>query len=120
MDLSFDQVVSLIQATDESLRVRAERTVNQALVVRNWLVGLYIVEFEQHGLDRAQYGHRLLTELSGRLTGNRIRGFSATNLRLYRQFYRTYQEIHPPDTTDTVRRGSVRRRCAGTNSSDTV
>ena len=39
---------------------RAAVAVNQALVLRNWLIGAYIVEFEQNGTDRAKYGTRLL------------------------------------------------------------
>ena len=41
-----------------------DKAVNQSLTVRNWLIGLYIVEFEQRGEDRAKYGERLLTDLS--------------------------------------------------------
>src|SRR5690606_11942892 len=71
----------------EELQRSAVKTVNQALTVRNWLIGLYIVEFEQKGEDRAKYGERLLPELSESV---KIRGLSVTNLRLCRQFYTAY------------------------------
>jgi hypothetical protein len=43
---------------------RVATVANQALVVRNWMVGAYIVEFEQDSADRAKYGTRLLETLA--------------------------------------------------------
>src|SRR5690606_30510126 len=74
----------------EELQRSAVKTVNQALTVRNWLIGLYIVEFEQKGEDRAKYGERLLPELSESV---KIKGLSVTNLRLCRQFYTAYPHL---------------------------
>lgn len=55
------------------------------------MVGFYIVEFEQKGEDRAKYGENLLSELAKSVN---IKGLSVTNLRLNRQFYNTYPQIH--------------------------
>ena len=86
--MNFDQLVTLCQRTHEELCVRATRVVDAHLVVRNWLFGYYIAEFEQAGADRAQYGARLLGRLADRLKPLRIRGMSSTRLKLYRSFYR--------------------------------
>jgi len=92
--MNFNELVDLMERTDAALRQQAARSIDRALVVRNWLLGRHIVEYEQSGLDRAQYGERLLIELAGRLGGGGRKGFSETNLRLFRQFYRTRLEIH--------------------------
>jgi predicted nuclease of restriction endonuclease-like (RecB) superfamily len=66
------------------------KSVNKHLAIRNWLVGFYIVEFEQRGEDRAKYGENLLSELTKSVN---IRGLSQTNLKLNRQFYDMYPQI---------------------------
>lgn len=63
---------------------------NQLLTVRNWMIGYYIVEFEQHGLNRAEYGTNLLEELSRRLS---IKGIDRLLLNLCRIFYLKYPQI---------------------------
>ncbi|MBL1407512.1 hypothetical protein JKG61_01975 [Sphingobacterium sp. C459-1T] len=52
--------------------------------MRNWLIGLYIVEFEQNSEDRARYGDRLMPELAKSI---KIKGLSETSLKLCRLFY---------------------------------
>jgi len=84
---SFDALVDICRRTHDELQNQAYRSVDIAMVVRNWLIGWYIVEFEQTGADRAQYGNRLIERLSERL---HINGASPTNLRKFRQFYREY------------------------------
>ncbi len=88
--MRFDKLVISIQDTHEELQRSAVKAVNQSLTVRNWLIGLYIVEFEQKGEDRAKYGERLLQELAESV---RIRGLSKTNLKLCRQFYLAYPHL---------------------------
>lgn len=71
------------------------RTVNHEMVYAYWYIGKRIVEVEQGGELRAQYGKNLLDRLSSRLTNEFGRGFSVTNLRYFRQFYLTYSnQIH--------------------------
>ena len=88
--MNFEQLVSLCQSAHEELCLRAARAVDAHLVVRNWLFGHYIAEFEQRGADRAQYGARLLGSLADRLKPLKIRGTSVTRLKLYRSFYRLF------------------------------
>jgi len=73
--MNFEQLVSLLKQTHTELQRRAERSVNTALVIRNWLFGWYIVEYEQKGEDRAKYGSRLLARLSKQLTQVGIKGY---------------------------------------------
>lgn len=68
----------------------AHRSVNQAMVQAYWQVGRLIVEHEQAGQARAAYGARQLEALGQRLTQEFGRGFSAANLRNFRQFFQTY------------------------------
>src|SRR5690606_8423157 len=58
------------------------RSINRDLVLRNWFLGYYIIEFEQGGEDRAKYGKGTLKQLSKELG----RGFSVQNLELMRRF----------------------------------
>ena len=71
----------------------ANRQINNALTLRNWIVGYYLVEYEQEGKDRATYGEKTLKELSAKLSETGTKGFSDRNLRLYRQFYLEYPAI---------------------------
>lgn len=68
------------------------RVINTAMVVSYWLVGKRIVEEEQNGKDRADYGANILQNLSKSLSEEFGEGFSYANLRNMRQFYRTYPD----------------------------
>ena len=85
-----------IRAVLESARAGAYRAVNAAMVQAYWNVGRLIVEFEQKGRRRAEYGGAVLDELSSRLSSEFGRGFTATNLRYMRQFYLTFPIHHAP------------------------
>lgn len=65
--------------------------INCMLTARNWFIGFYIVEFEQHGADRAQYGEQLLKTLAKRI--NR-KGMTWRRLYEYRTFYNVYPQLH--------------------------
>ncbi|NLD99861.1 MAG: DUF1016 domain-containing protein [Fibrobacter sp.] len=82
-----------IQDLDNNLRSAVAHSANKALTVRNWLIGWYIVEYEQHGEDRAKYGSGLLDTLSTTLRSNSVKGDSVPALRSYRQFYTIYQKL---------------------------
>jgi predicted nuclease of restriction endonuclease-like (RecB) superfamily len=92
IQMNFTELVQTIQQTHDYLNGKALSAVNQSLTIRNWLFGFYIVEYEQSGKDRAKYGAQLLTKLASSLIKN-IKGLSSTNLKLCRQFYRTYPSI---------------------------
>jgi predicted nuclease of restriction endonuclease-like (RecB) superfamily len=61
--------------------------------VRNWIIGLHIREYEQHGADRAQYGVQVLAHLARELQSSLDNCYTDRYLRLCRQFYETYPEI---------------------------
>jgi predicted nuclease of restriction endonuclease-like (RecB) superfamily len=94
--MKFEELIDIIERTNLTLRKQALSSLNQSLVIRNWIVGFYLVEFEQNGEDYAHYGEMLLETIAKRLKKKRIKGFSLTNLKLYRQFYLTYPQIGQP------------------------
>jgi len=71
----------------EQARSRARNAINSAMVEAYWLIGQRIVEEEQQGEDKAQYGKRLMEELSRALTADFGKGFSYASLYNCRQFY---------------------------------
>ena len=91
--LSFTELVSFIQHVHVELSAQAGRAVNLSLTLRNWLIGFYIAEYEQKGTDRAEYGARLLENLSSRLNETGLIGVAPRSLRQYRQFYLIYPGI---------------------------
>jgi hypothetical protein len=74
-------------------REQAGRAVNTILVQTYWQIGRHIVEFEQGGNAKAEYGSELLDKLSKDLTLAYGKGFSRTNLKNFRKFYLTFQKI---------------------------
>jgi predicted nuclease of restriction endonuclease-like (RecB) superfamily len=92
-NINFDNLVQQIEYTDHALQNNARLIINRHVTTKAWLTGYYIVEYEQHGSDRAQYGERLLQNLTKRL-GNKK--FSVTTLKIYRQFYLTYSQLFAP------------------------
>ncbi|MDZ4403747.1 PDDEXK nuclease domain-containing protein [Prosthecobacter sp.] len=89
----YPALVKAISAVNTEMVTRTAAAVNQALVLRNWLVGAYIVEFEQNGADRAKYGARLLETLAADLTAKGIKGLGFTTLKMCRLFFQTYPAI---------------------------
>lgn len=88
-DLKFyEEIIKLLQ----SARSRVVRTVNQTMVVTYYEIGRLIIEEEQDGVDRAEYGKKLIKELSKRLTTEFGKGFSVTNVQQMRLFYVTYEK----------------------------
>jgi predicted nuclease of restriction endonuclease-like (RecB) superfamily len=79
----------------ESARTNMARTVNTTQVVANWLIGREIVEEEQRGHNRAEYGHQLIEQLSEQLKANFGGGYSTQNLFYMRQFYHSYPSLIP-------------------------
>lgn len=87
MASDFDLLVGRIESTNQALQNNARVIINRHVTAKAWLTGYYIVEYEQHGADRAKYGERLIPELSKRLGKNK---YSVSTLKLYRQFYQVY------------------------------
>ena len=61
---NFDELLSNIYQTHNILQENAAKAIDYNLTIRNWLIGCYIVEYEQNGEDRAKYGASLLEEIS--------------------------------------------------------
>lgn len=89
---NYDSLVKQIQSVGDALRQDAYVVINRNVTTRAWLTGFYIVEYEQHGSDRAKYGDHLLQNLSKSLGG---KSYSTTNLRSFRLFYMLYPELYP-------------------------
>ena len=98
----FRRIVDILEET----RSHVARTINSAMVVAYWLIGREIVEEEQKGQKRADYGKALLQDLSRRLNKRYGGGFSVTTLQDCRKFYLTYVHRlaiqHPPGAKFTM------------------
>ena len=103
--MDFNKLISQIELTQSVLQASAIRAINTAITIRNWLIGFYIVEFEQKGDDRAKYGEKLLNNLEKKLNA---KGMSERRLREYRRFYTVYPQIGNEITNflplETIRR----------------
>jgi len=107
--MNYPALIKAIGSASSQLQSRAAAAVNQALVLRNWLVGAWLVEYEQNGKDRAKYGARLLETLAADLAERDVKGLTEPRvLRECRALYSIYPQI----------RGTVSRELA--NSDDSV
>ncbi|MDY6248102.1 MAG: PDDEXK nuclease domain-containing protein [Prevotella sp.] len=86
--------ISDIKALINEARMHIVRSVNTAMVVTYWEIGRRIVEEEQNGSNRAEYGKYLIENLAKELTADFGKGFGATNLKYFRQFYLTFPIRH--------------------------
>ena len=87
---SFGDLTSIIQTTHDAALSSTVKAINRMQTMRNWLIGYYIVEYEQHGKDRAEYGAKLLKKLEERV--NR-KGMTRNTFQSARNFYRMYPQI---------------------------
>jgi hypothetical protein len=90
---NISELTSIIEETHKYFVNQVQKQVNVALTLRNWLIGCYIVEYEQNGKDRASYGKALISRLSAHLKQRNLKGFSEIALRLNRSFYLAYPQI---------------------------
>jgi predicted nuclease of restriction endonuclease-like (RecB) superfamily len=86
----YQKLLDQIAATYTQGRIRASQAVNRELIQTYWEIGRHIVEFEQGGKTKADYGKGLLTRLTKDLTAIHGRGFSRSNVIRFRQFYIAY------------------------------
>lgn len=91
--MKIELLIHQIQQIDANLSWQANKAVNQMLTTRNWLIGYYIVEFEQKGEERATYGDKLLKKIAEKLKESNVKGLSHRNLNLFREFYISFPEI---------------------------
>ncbi len=92
---SSENITSFISEIKDILQKQRQKTyqaINSAMVEAYWLMGKRIVEQEQKGKNKAEYGEHILVELSKALTVEFSKGFSYANLRNFRQFYLTFPD----------------------------
>lgn len=82
-----NNLIQNIAAIIHQARNQVRQTVNQAMVQSYWEIGRLLVEDEQQGKSRAEYGKAVLQNVSERLTAMFGKGFDVTNLRKMRQFF---------------------------------
>ena len=87
---SFESLTQCISTIHSALQTSAVNAVNRFATIRNWLIGRYIVEYEQCGNDRARYGARLLHNLVDSLN---LSGINETLLKNARRFYILYPRL---------------------------
>lgn len=87
---SFNDLASIVQTTHDAAQSSAVKAINRMQTMRNWLIGYYIVEFEQNGKDRAEYGTQLLKKLEERVDR---KGLTTTLFKWARKFYRLYPQM---------------------------
>lgn len=97
LSITNSNFIADIKALVAQSRQQVYAAINQTMVQTYWQIGKRIVEEEQHGEARAEYGKQLLKQLSAALTTEFGKGFSVQNLYYFRQFYVVFPEIfHTP------------------------
>ncbi len=89
-DSEFNRLVERIAQLVDEAKSEVTRHINDKLVITNWHIGQYIVEFEQQGHTRAKYGDALISKLSKILTLRLGKGYSRSNLQNMRKLYLYY------------------------------
>jgi len=90
---SIDNLANAIQHTNEYFLNRVQKQVDTALTLRNWIIGYYIVEYEQKGEDRAVYGKKLYKEIANRIESRGIKSIRERHLYLCKDLYKAYPQI---------------------------
>ena len=91
-DVDYQQLIDSITTLWGEAKAKAFTAVNTELLDANWQTGKYIVEYEQGGKHKAEYGKQLITNLAKDLTARNGKGFSRSNLIYMRKFYLTFQK----------------------------
>lgn len=113
--MNYSGLIKSITGATVRLQENVASVATRSLVIRNWLVGAWLVEFEQSGKDRAKYGQKLLESVAADLAQKEIKGLTDPRvLRDCRVLYRAYPQIRgsvtrefgaispPPGTLDTL------------------
>ena len=86
----YNDLLKNIGFTIETGRNNALSALNEQILMTYWEIGRHIIEFEQHGSERAEYGTALINNLSNDLKTRHGRGFSRSNIQMMRLFYIKY------------------------------
>lgn len=100
--MKYDKLIEILETIHSDMQLRAAKSIDISLVVRNWLFGFYLVEYEQNGEDRAEYGKRLIDNISNELRYKGIKGVSPTNLRKFREFYFMHEQIRQTVSVESL------------------
>ncbi len=102
--MKYEALITAIADAHQEARQKAVGAVNRHLILRNWLIGSYIKEYEQNGEDRAAYGTRLLVRLSADLKSQSVSGVSPDMLERMRLLYDTYPQLQSEISAPLVRK----------------
>jgi hypothetical protein len=91
--LDFVQLVGVIRNVHDELTAQASRAVNVSLTLRNWIIGFHVEEYERQGVDRTEYGDKLMDILADRLTQLGVSRCDRREIYRYRRLYLTYPQI---------------------------
>lgn len=101
----FERVVDIL----EKARKNVVRSVNSNMVIAYWMIGKEIIEVIQSGDKRAEYGKKIIQNLSDNLNLKYGKGFSVTNLQYFRKFFLEYEDRftiqHPPGVKSAGEKG---------------
>jgi predicted nuclease of restriction endonuclease-like (RecB) superfamily len=89
----FDTLVDGLARLQAQAREAAARSVDEILTLRNWLIGAWIVAYQQEGADRARYGEGLIAALAAAFKARGIDGLGPSNLKNYRQIALTWPSL---------------------------
>ena len=103
--MKFEALVKHISTIQNLLQAQSVHAINLALTSRNWLMGCYIVEFEQNGEDRAAYGEHLLKKLEQRL---KTKGLNERRFREFRRLYLVYPQLKEQILNYTMSGNAIR------------
>lgn len=90
---SLEILTSAIQDTNAFFLNKVQKQVNTSLTLRNWIIGFYIVEYEQSGKDWADYGSHLFKTIAKKLLEKGVKSLQERNLYMCRDFYGAYPQI---------------------------
>ena len=91
--LDFTALVESINRVHDQSAAAVNRVLNTSLTLRNWVIGLYLAEYELRGADRAEYGDRALGVIANRLTDMRVSNYNRRQLYRNLRFFRFYPGI---------------------------
>ena len=91
--MKYEALITAIADAHQEARQKTLGSVNRHLILRNWLIGAYLVEFEQNGEERAHYGTSLLKQMAADLAKRQITGCSRQMLDRMRLFFRHYPQM---------------------------
>lgn len=90
---TLENLTATIQATNTFFLNKVQQQVNTALTLQNWLIGYYIVEYEQSGKDRADYGKKLYKAIAENLLKKGLKSIRERHLYLCKDLYKAYPQI---------------------------